>query len=220
MISYYGSKTKIVKYYPAPRYGKIIEPFAGAAKYSLLYFDREIILVDKYRPLIVMWKWLQQCSENDILSLPKFKRGESIKGRQWDCEGQAVFMGFMMGRGLASPQYAVSTFVASEKQYHFDFAYRRIAADLFKIKHWDIREGSYSDLTNEEATWFIDPPYQFGGKYYKENSINYTELRHWVENRKGQKIVCENTKADWMSFKPLVEITGCKYKTTEALWVA
>jgi site-specific DNA-adenine methylase len=36
MFSYYGSKSKIVKYYPCPAHDKIIEPFAGSARYSLL----------------------------------------------------------------------------------------------------------------------------------------------------------------------------------------
>jgi len=37
MFSYYGSKKKIVKYYPEPVHDVIIEPFAGAAWYSLEY---------------------------------------------------------------------------------------------------------------------------------------------------------------------------------------
>lgn len=39
MWSYYGTKKKIAKYYPSPQYDKIIEPFAGAAQYSL-YGDK------------------------------------------------------------------------------------------------------------------------------------------------------------------------------------
>jgi site-specific DNA-adenine methylase len=35
MWSYYGGKSKIVQYYPDPKYDTIIEPFAGSAQYSL-----------------------------------------------------------------------------------------------------------------------------------------------------------------------------------------
>lgn len=47
MFSYYGSKSKVVDLYPSPKFGKIIEPFAGSARYSLKYFDRDVLLVDK-----------------------------------------------------------------------------------------------------------------------------------------------------------------------------
>lgn len=218
MWSYYGSKSKIIDLYPRPNKDKIIEPFAGSARYALKYFDKEVTIVDKYETVIKIWKWLQQCSENDILSLPKFKGGESIKGIKWDCEAQGLFMGYMVGRGLATPQYKVSPFVASEKQYHFEFTYKRIASELFKIKHWDIILGSYDDLENNNATWFIDPPYQFGGKYYKERNIDFNNLSEWCKSRNGQVIVCENTKATWLPFNPLSQIQGCLHKTTEAIW--
>ena len=54
--------------------------------------------------------------------------------------------------------------------------------------------------------------------YYIQNQIDYAELADWCKTRKGQVIVCENTKADWLNFEPLVKITGQKIKTTEAIW--
>lgn len=48
MWSYYGAKTNLVGYYPKPKYDRIIEPFAGSARYALKYFDRDILLIDKY----------------------------------------------------------------------------------------------------------------------------------------------------------------------------
>jgi len=35
MFSYYGSKSKLAQHYPTPKYDTIVEPFAGAAGYSL-----------------------------------------------------------------------------------------------------------------------------------------------------------------------------------------
>jgi site-specific DNA-adenine methylase len=69
MWGYYGSKSKIVKHYPAPKYGTIIEPFAGTAQYALMYWDRDVILIDKYEVICNLWKWLQTCSKADILSI-------------------------------------------------------------------------------------------------------------------------------------------------------
>jgi site-specific DNA-adenine methylase len=71
MFSYYGSKSKVVDFYPPPKHKILIEPFAGSARYSLKYFDREVMLIDKYEIVINVWKWLQQCSKQDILGLPK-----------------------------------------------------------------------------------------------------------------------------------------------------
>ena len=64
------------------------------------------------------------------------------------------------------------------------------------------------DLENEEATWFIDPPYQFGGHEYKcsNKQIDFAKLAEWCEDRNGQAIVCENTKATWLPFK----YNGCR----------
>ena len=80
--------------------------------------------------------------------------------------------------------------------------------------------GSYDEIQNQEATWFIDPPYQFGGEYYiKSNKhLNFEKLGDWCQSRSGQVIVCENTKATWLPFYPMRDMQGSQYKTTEAIW--
>jgi 16S rRNA G966 N2-methylase RsmD len=89
------------------------------------------------------------------------------------------------------------------------------------IRHWEIKLGSYTELENVEATWFIDPPYMYGGEHYKESnkSIDFIKLAEWCKTRNGQTIVCENMKADWLPFKPLTKIQGaCQTNTIEAIW--
>jgi 16S rRNA G966 N2-methylase RsmD len=83
-----------------------------------------------------------------------------------------------------------------------------------------IRQGDFMDIENQEATWFIDPPYQFGGEHYKcsNKQIDFSLIAKWCKEREGQTIVCENTKADWLDFKPMVSMQGSTYKTTEAIW--
>ena len=78
MFSYYGSKSKIVHLYPTPKYDDINEPFAGSARYSLRFWDRNITLIDKYPVIVEVWKYLQQASVKDILGLPKLKKGMLI----------------------------------------------------------------------------------------------------------------------------------------------
>jgi site-specific DNA-adenine methylase len=85
MWSYYGAKTKIIHLYPPPQYDLIIEPFAGSARYALRYYDHDVILVDKYKTIVDIWKWLQKCSRQDILKLPHLKEGEHVDKYKFDC---------------------------------------------------------------------------------------------------------------------------------------
>jgi len=216
MFSYYGSKSKIVDYYPPPKHKKIIEPFAGSARYSLKYWQNDILLVDKFENVINVWKWLQQCEPKDILKFPRLEKGMDIRKMELT-DIERTFMSFLVASGR--PSNIVTKFM--------DFSSGRentwinIAENLHKIRHWKIIHGSYEDLENEEATWFIDPPYQFGGEHYKHGTkdIDFDKLGKWCKSRNGQVIVCENTKADWLDFKPMIQIQGaCQTNTTEAIW--
>lgn len=220
MWSYYGSKTNLIKYYPKPMYDTIIETFAGAAKYSLRYFDRNIILIDKYPVIVKVWKWLQQCSEKDILNLPKPKRQDSLHNLQFDCEEAKLLMGFVIGCGAEKPRLTPTKRKTIDRPNHVNYHLKNISSQLHKIKHWQIVGGDFTDAPEIGATWFIDPPYQFGGGSYvmSNKKINFLELRQWCESRQGQVIVCENTKADWMSFYPVAEQRGSIKSNTEAIW--
>ena len=220
MFSYYGSKSKIVDYYPPPKHKRIIEPFAGSARYSLKYFDREINLYDKYPIVIEVWHYLQQCSREDILKLPKPAIGDDLRKYNQLSEIEKKFMGFIVQAAQGKPANTVtkmSAFYANTSDIR-----KQIADELFKIKHWVIKQGCYKEIDNIEATWFIDPPYQFGGQHqYKFNNktIDFNSLADWCKGRDGQVIVCENTKADWMDFKPMKQIQGAaNTNTVEAIW--
>ena len=78
MFPYFGRKDRIKKLYPAPKNEKIIEPFAGSAPYSLLYWEHDITIADKYEIIIEIWKYLQSASKKDILKLPKIKHWNII----------------------------------------------------------------------------------------------------------------------------------------------
>lgn len=220
MWSYYGSKSKVVKYYPKPLYEIIIEPFAGSARYSLEYYDRKIYLIEKDKLLVQLWHWLQEASEQDILSLPEMESGENTDDFTFSCQEAKWLMGFMIQGGVNYPRKTVSSVGNFGKSIERDK--KRIASNLFKIRHWKIKQGDYHEVNNVHATWFIDPPYFKGGEYYRQGNknIDYKELSNWCQSRKGQIIVCENTNANWMDFKPLTErkMRGSIHSTVEALW--
>lgn len=215
MFSYYGSKSKIVDLYPPPKYGKIIEPFAGSARYSLKYWDRDVLLVDKYQVIIDVWEFLKNSSKSDILKLPRLNTGQTIDNYELS-DIERKFMGFMVQDGTTGMRRTASYFAVKRMDEKFNF----IIENLHKIKHWQLKLCSYEDLQNEDATWFIDPPYQFGGHEYKcsNKTINFNALSDWCKSRKGQVIVCENTKANWMDFVPMKDMQGTMFKTTEAIW--
>lgn len=217
MVPYYGSKSALADKYPQPKYRKIIEPFAGSARYSLKYFDRDVLLIDKYPVIVEVWHYLQKATESDILSLPKIKRGQKVSDFNLS-DIESKFMGYLVQAAQAIPRNNVGTLDGINVEREL----KRISKNLFKIKHWEIRVGSYEELQNEEATWFVDPPYQYGGQYqYKFNNkqIDFGHLSQWCRSRQGQTIVCENTKANWLDFKPMIKNQGANLtNTTEAIW--
>lgn len=68
------------------------------------------------------------------------------------------------------------------------------------------------------SKWFIDPPYQYGGKHYPKNQLDYSLLATWCQTRIGQVIVCENDKAKWLKFKPLATMQGQLHVSKESIW--
>jgi hypothetical protein len=213
MWSYYGRKKKIIKYYPEPKHSTIIEPFAGTASYAYEYFDRDVILVDAYDVIIKIWKYLQNASENDILSLPDVENAEFIGDKySYLCQEERWLIGFCINNGSQRPKHTAG-------RMNFNSWSRdkiRIANDLYKIKHWNFVLGDYRSIKNIKATWFIDPPYKFQ-KLYTVNSINYDDLSVWCGDRVGQVIVCEQLGATWMDFSPLVSLSGQRTKTIEVV---
>lgn len=222
MWSYYGAKTNIVHAYPRPLHGKIIEPFAGSARYALRYFEKDVLLVDKYEVVIKIWRWLQRCSENDILGLPRrLSPGQTLDDFSFDCEEPRLLMGFLISKAGQSPRNKVTDRIAVDRPNFINYQLKSIASNLFKIKHWEIKHGHYEEIENQKATWFIDPPYQFGGHVYPQSNrkISFADLSRWCMGRMGQVIVCENSKADWMPFKPMTTQKGTmKHVQKEVIW--
>ena len=77
---------------------------------------------------------------------------------------------------------------------------------------------AFDDINKLCATWFIDPPYQYGGQHYRYSFNGYVDLAEYCKTRQGQVIVCENTKAEWLDFVPLKEVHGQLNTTVEAIW--
>lgn len=220
MWGYYGSKSKIVRHYPPPKFKTIIEPFAGTAQYALKYFENDITLIDKYDVIIRIWQWLQKCSEKDINGLPRLKFGQNVDDFSWDCDEAKWLVGFIITGAPSQPKKTASRWKTVLRPNTQDFKLKMISENLYKIRHWKLICGEYTDISNDQATWFVDPPYQHGGQFYRygNKNLNFDNLAEWCKSRKGQVIVCENSKANWLPFKPLVDMRGNKFKTLECIY--
>lgn len=203
MFSYYGSKSKLAKLYPAPRYDRIIEPFAGSARYSLLYADREVTLFDA-NPLIVdIWNYLIDASPADILALPDIESKRYLSDIKGLADVERALIGFHLCRGKAKPRNM------GHGQNSWNRDKLRIAGEVGRIKHWKVGCYKWTELAflDIEATWFIDPPYQKtqvstnSDRYPFGDDIDYAQLAEFVKTRNGQTIVCEGDGADWLPFE-------------------
>ena len=197
-FSYYGSKWRLANLYPSPEYKSIIEPFAGSACYSLHYPNLDITLIDKSEVICSVWDYLIRVSESEILSLPLLQPKEKIP-RYLPVEACRL-IGFWTSKAAASPRKEMSN---GQLQY---------------IRHWKIKHGCYSEIQNNIATWFIDPPYQIGGNRYIENQIDYTALSKFCLGRDGQVIVCENGQSNWLPFREFIDTKGMRKNSKELIW--
>jgi hypothetical protein len=177
--------------------------------------------LEKYDVIVNLWKWLQKCSEKDILGIRQLRFGESTDDFKWDCQEQKDLVGFIITGAPTMPKKSASkwkTIIRPNTQNH---RLKTIAENLKKIRHWKIELADYSSVKNEQATWFIDPPYIIGGKYYKYGSkdINYNDLGKWCESRNGQIIVCEAQGANWLPFQFLTDSRGNRYQHKEVVYI-
>lgn len=228
-ISYYGAKWRAAKTYPAPKHDTIIEPFAGGAGYALLHYEHDVILLDKYEPLARMWSWLIAANPDEIRSLPLISEDEKVSDMPI-CDEAKTLIGFWINAGTVQPCNTMSPFARINASKGNACVWgekcrERVAIVSSKIKHWRVIQGDYTQAPDLTATWFVDPPYQNAGKYYKHGSsqIDFSDLGTWCKERRGQVIVCENEGADWLDFtyhgQAKSMSTRGKTHSSEVLWV-
>jgi hypothetical protein len=226
-FSFFGSKWRVAPHYPKPVYPTIVEPFAGAAGYSLRYPEHETHLYDADPIICAVWRFLIGVSPEEIRSLPlQFDNVDEI-----DAPQEARWLiGFWLNKGTVQPSKSPSKWMRDYQARQPGCTYwsaavaERIASQVPKIRHWTITQDSYMEIPEQgPATWFIDPPYEVAGKAYKFHDIDYANLGAWCRSRSGQVIVCENEGARWLPFQPFRTIKGLEGKrggkrSEEVIW--
>lgn len=212
MFYYYGRKKQIAKYYPAPKEDTIIEPFAGSAAYSLYKenWKKRIILIEKDKKVYDIWDWLiNEATVEEINNLPTLKIGEK----------SSDFLHIIHAVTKMAFQFKTIK-VTAVLERNWEISKRIMAQNLYKIKHWEIINGDYSEAPNIRATWFIDPPYKGEaglGYRFGSNTIDYKALAEWALQRKGELIFCEGKDGDYLPFKPLVELKSVAGKVNKEM---
>jgi hypothetical protein len=207
---FYGGKYRAAPHYPAPQFNTIVEPFAGAAGYSLRHHTLNVILIEKDPVIANLWRYLITETEAEILKLPLLGPMDNLQDFPISDNAKSL-IGFWLNKGSTSPAHRPSAWMRGGLRPHSFWGETirlRIAQQLKYIRHWKIILGDYSVADNTPATWFVDPPYQLAGRLYKYSSrfIDYAKLGRWCQSRKGQLIVCENEGATWLPFLPFRSI--------------
>jgi hypothetical protein len=170
--------------------------------------------------IIKIWKWLQQCSPGDILRYQrKWAIGDRLENIKIDCAEAELLLGFLITTA-EKPRRQVTSWIGDPTRDRINYSLRRIALNIPKIKKWQFVHGSYEALPNEQATWFIDPPYFKGGHSYVHSNkkLDYGSLRKWCIERRGQTIVCESGEASWLPFIKLGEHKTRTGMQKEVFW--
>lgn len=228
--TYFGGKYRLAPRYPAPLYGTIIEPFAGAAGYALRYPERRIILVEKSPTVAGIWRWLIAATPEQVRGLPRLPASGRLEDAEWPCQAAQDLAGFWITRGAAHPNRSASAWMRDPRYSRWSWgehAIARIAEQVEGIKHWTLLEGDYTAAPDLPATWFIDPPYHRGGVRYPQSAkaLDFPVLGRWCQSRRGQAIVCEQAGATWLPFRHFhlakgnESVSGCKV-SAELVWTS
>lgn len=226
-FGYYGGKWRnALKHYPEPIFDTIVEPFAGSAGYALRYAARKVVLCEIDPTIASVWKYLIRVSSEEIRSLPLLKGSESVDDLNV-CQEAKWLIGLWLNRGVAAPRKTPSKWMRDgirPGSFWGERVRQTIAAQVDQIRHWKIKACSYEDCSIERpATWFIDPPYEQAGRYYRYGcaDVDYKALAKWCRTRPGQTIVCENEGATWLPFRALADVktTRARSRSKEVYWV-
>jgi site-specific DNA-adenine methylase len=223
-FSFYGSKWRLAKkYYPLPKFETVIEPFAGSAGYALRYADRKIILYEADPVIAGIWKYLISVKASEIRAIKDLKPTGSVEDLKVPQEAKWL-VGFWLNRCVCAPRIIPTKWMREGKApsaYWGERVRNTIASQVDSIRHWKVVNASYNECPNQQATWFIDPPYEKLGFYYTFGNklIDYKFLAEWCRAREGQVMVCENVGAKWLPFKHVGNTNTARNGISkEALW--
>ena len=219
-FAYYGAKNRLARHYPPPQHSTIIEPFAGSAAYSMFHIHtaKRILLIEKDEAVVKLWHRLQNMTLRDLDRIDK----ELDKQRTTE----QLIAGLGGGSSLHATLSGKTRQITPWMREKWPQKKRVIARALPHLHKIEIRCADYTETPHQQATYFVDPPYQLNiinpnrslqdqaGNGYRHGSqhINYQQLAEWCQQLPGQTIVCEQQPANWLPFKPFQQHNNINLK--------
>ena len=215
-FSLFGSKWSMARHY-GPPLGRVTEPFAGSAGYSVYWDVAEVRLYDRDEAICAAWDWLTKCSVADIMAIPCPVRSNEEWLALPDGPRHLVDWNTHFARSHPSASLSkaylhwantgeMSKAMKSRGSTRMwdERARNRLVAQKPLMKRWTVECMDYRDIPLEDSHWFVDPPYSNErGRRYRHNRIDYEHLAAWCRGLPGSVVVCENEGADWLPFEPV-----------------
>ena len=215
-FKHYGGKWLISRKCYRPLSGlPIVEPFCGAAGYSVRYGEGLVVHLYDTCPITVgIWEYLLGASQADILALPVaeiMRDGMDIRDLGLKEGAIRLIQRWLTPQGSMSNYRAPPIFrevYASQRNLGAcwsEVIRQRTANQLPGIARWTITRADYQLAPDIEATWHVDPPYQHNASsgVYGHFVLDYLHLREWCCARRGLVMVHEQLGADWLTFETL-----------------
>jgi site-specific DNA-adenine methylase len=230
---YYGAKWRTSSAYPAPKWAHIVEPFAGAAGYSIRWNEvKNIALFDASPHVVAAWSYLIRAASNPsaLQALPDLVRHVDEVP-----EDARSLVGFWLNPGSGMPKKSASNRADPTAKVYFPGSVwsaktkARLLREVPYIRDWRILQCDwrqvFADLDSAQpCTIFVDPPYVGAGRHYhgaKWSDSDYAELASACRRADAlghQVIVCEGAGAKWLPFQELHSFHGSIKESVEVLW--
>jgi hypothetical protein len=213
-FKHFGSKARLAKELPPPRFKTIIEPFAGSAAYSVQHATpaHDVLLFDTDERVCIVWDYLIHASAADIMRLPvdHFLAGGDIRDLNLPRPEYLLIQRWLSISGTHSHRLAPCLLKDHQEREQGGIWSHRVralvASQVDQIRHWKIKQAPYDSAPSIEAHWHIDPPYQanaHGFQEYKCEAPDYVKLGDWCKSRRGDITVHEQHGATWLPFQTL-----------------
>lgn len=219
LFKWFGSKWQAARRYPAPRFDRVCEPFAGGAGYSLRHAARRVTIYEENANLAALWAWLiGPATDADVREIPTgLAVGTDIREIGLSA-GQAQLLKHWQRTNNYGECWTVSPWGDKPGQWT-ENTRARVAAEIQYVKHWRF---AVPELESE-TTYFIDPPYLFNYRYGFRD-FNHSALAAAVRAlpQPAQVIACEaacpktGAVPDYLPFVPFAETVTSRRKATQS----